>query len=254
MMKKGIVIFILLCHTALYSENWSKNGVWKYHASRLFQRNSLLDYENLDLQNYYFSSLSQAESWIRTPNIFVGTDYVVKDMFVNTDSIDTNDRIIFQLRQSDNDRLLEQGFIRGNSLIPLFNIFEKNIYLTMYFSSTNLKVYSFGITRQPELVVQKKELVLNPSLLFFGEEELEISLKLRFPAWLDIIIFDQNGTVIDNILKSEFYREGDYHFKWSPTQSSYPTLASGIYLVYIKTYSTEGKTVELESDFWMINR
>ncbi len=248
------LVLILMVVNFSFAEKWSKNNVWKYQAWQLNHQNNLLDFENLIIYEDYFKSKTMQNTWLRTPDISLGTDYVVKDMFVNFSTDDTNDRVLVQLHSSQDDSVLEQRYLSSLGVVPLQNIFEKQVYMTMEFQSTNIKVWSFGLTRQPEIVVKKDEVVVLPGLLFYSEQKLNIDLRLRFPAYIDIIVFDKFGTVIDYIAHSEFYKEGAYQFNWDPETSSTDYLHSGIYLIYIRTLSTDGKVVETEKQFWLVHR
>lgn len=250
--RKCLILCLLLLSSVSYSVKWSKNNVWKIQAGRTVP-DGVLDFENIQFDTGYLQAVEGKTAWLRTYPISLGRDHVVKDMFINFSSTE-NAQVLMQLRSSEDDSILEQTYFSNSGAYSLQNIFHKEVYLSMEFTSNTVKMWSFGLTRQPEIVMNPEETAVRPGLLFYAEQVLDIHLRLRFPAYVDILVFDKYGTIIDYIAQNQLHSQGEYHYNWDPQFSSSARLHSGIYFIYFKTLSTEGKVVEDRKKFWLVHR
>jgi hypothetical protein len=254
MMK--IVLILLFAFSGAYSLDWSRNDVFKFTPSRVSNFDGLLDYENIEINPYYLTFSAGSNSWFRTADIEVGSNYVLSTLFVNLDITNnclsmnnTNSYVVLKIKDSRNDRVIqEKAFVTSGSL-TLSNVFNKQIYIWAELYGEGIQIYSFGLSRMPEVILQKKETALSPLLLFYGEENLSIDFTLHFPAFLDIIIFNSQGKIVDNLASQQFFKEGRYKIQWNPAYCASKFLISGSNWVYFKVRSVDGKESEITRKF-----
>lgn len=251
-MRQFLIFIFLTISVSLYSYEWSKNNIMKFYSKH--DKSKIEDYENINFEEYYFAATSISNSWMHTKNIAVGTNYVVSSLFVNIENHNNNDYAILMVRDSENDEILSKQVFYKTGSTKLKNMFQKKVYISLELIGTNIRVLSYGVKRIREVIIKLGEISIYPPVYFYGEGDLFIDFKLRFPAKLDIVIFDEQGTIIDYVSKKQLLKEGRYAFRWNPLTSSSTDMASGIYFVYFKALSIDGKKIEISKKFRFVNK
>jgi hypothetical protein len=77
-----------------------------------------------------------------------------------------------------------------------------------------------------------------------GENTLDISFDINYPAYADILIFNKSGKIVDTVCKKKFFNEGTNSIIWDPAGSAAGDLYSGDYFIYFKAQSLNGKSAE----------
>jgi hypothetical protein len=244
-----IVIAFIFSFNILYSAPWSLNNVMKFTPDVLKGYNKIIDFENFEIRTNYIEPSAESNCWLQSYNIEVGDDYVVSSAFINFDKTDSNSWVDLKIKDSGNDSIISEKRFSDAGKIDLINVFNKNIYLYLETSGSDIRIYSYGITRKPEVVMTSNDLIILPSVLFYEETSLKIDFTLRFPAFLDIIIFDKFGRITDYVSENEFFKEGNNSRFWEPTGSHSKELVSGTHFIYFKVKSTDGKIVEITQKF-----
>lgn len=253
---KLLPLLIILCVNPFYGLKWSKNHVLKYNAAGLSNFTSLIDYENLFIDKEYIHLIEGAtKAWLRTEEIDIGQDFVLSSAFINFKSplINTNSSnnlVLLKVLNSDNDELIEEKWFSASGKIDIINRFEKQVNLVLEILDPTVQLASFGLVRQPEVVLQAKEAEISPIYLYYTESLLKIVFQLHFPATLDIILFDNQGRIIDHAAKKQFFQEGWNYVFWDPELNG--KIKSGNHQIYFKALSTDNKLFEITKPFYFI--
>ena len=246
---KTSLYVLTACFTFFSSlKSWSRNQILKTRAIDYNNVLPFFDYENIQDKGAYFCAVTNGKSWLRSPDITVGDNFVLNSVFAHFDA-PSNSTLTLTIRDAIDDSVLNRQVLFKTGSLSLRNLFKKDIYLTLNFDNANLKLYSFGLTRIKEKVMTPADLKLSPHTLFYDSDTLSINFRLRFPAFVDVVIFDMNGSIVEYLEKNDFFTEGNYKLTWNPRENKNLTQASGIYNLYIKSISTDGKTTELSKSF-----
>ncbi len=281
-MKRLAVLILLLAANASYSVEWSRNNIVKFTADTLRPGRELTESHGLVLSNSRITALpgysnanaswgglesSDPEAasilsatvtsnpWLRTEPISVGDEFILGSVFVNMTSSDPGSYVVLRIRDLFSDDIIFERRFDTTASFPLVNVFNKNVVLTLEFYGDSAEVYSFGVKRIFERLMEDNDIDLNPGLLYYGEGPLDIRFLLRVPSVMDIVLFDNNGALVDYILRKEYLPEGEYSYEWEPLDTtSRHELLSGLYYVYFSAKSIDGKSVELSKCFQFVNR
>lgn len=254
MKKAALILFFMIVFSpeaaAAAADEWSLNNVIKYNPENSSNYAKMIDYENISiLASGIRATDSAAGAWFQSYPVDVGSDYILSGAFINLYATDTNSYAVLSVRDSENDALIQSRTFRQSGQIDLVNMFVKNVYLHAEIRGGGIQVLSYGLTRKPEIIITPDDLTIKPALLFYEENVLRMDFTLRYPAFIDVILFDKYGTIIDTIVRKEFFSEGDNFLYWEPSPASHRKLVSGTHHIYFKVLSTDGKQVELIQDF-----
>jgi hypothetical protein len=249
-----IISAIILSILSIFSARWARNDVFKFYGADKKEDTFLLDFENVNFENEFIRPLSYTNGWIRSKNVFVGEGYVFSSVFVNAEFHNTNSYIQLDVRNAFNDEIIQRGKLTKTGGVPLVDVFDKNVYVSLEFVGSDIRLYSFGIRRKLARVLGEGDISIFPTVFFYGEGNLFIDFRLRFPATLDIIVFNSEGAIIDYIVSNQYLREGRYSFEWDPRFSAAKGLPSGAYFVYFNAESIDGKKIRITKRFDFVNR
>lgn len=284
-MKRWIAVLIFALASSAYPLEWSRNNIIKISADNVMSSRFVTEAHGVIATNskilpqpgYPAQTALEAASewrsmpqgddpailastvplnpWLRTDPISVGSNYILASAFVNMASSAPDSYVVMRLRNRFTDEVLFERRFDGASSCPLTDVFDKEIVMTLEFYGNSLEVYSFGLKRLLEELIKPEDVALSPALMFYGEDDLRIDFKLRAPSWLDVIVFDKNGTLIDYVVNKTFLNEGEYTYRWDPLRSSTRgQLASGLYYVYFSARSMDGQTAEVSRSFEFVNK
>lgn len=281
-MRKLTCLFILFFAPTLHAVEWSRNDIVKFTASSLRIGSELSEIRGIRITNSTITGdpsmieadtawgvLSGSETdstailsttvprtpWLRTETISVGDSFMLGSAFVNMKVSDPDSYVLFVIRDLFTDDIIFEHRFDSTVSIPLVNVFNKEVTVALEFYGQGAEVYSFGLRRIFERLIETNDVALSPSMLFYGEEPLDIRFKLRVPSWMDVIVFDNSGKLVDYVLKETYLEEGEYLYQWEPLQtSSIHELTSGMYYVYIRARSLDGKCAEISRRFQFANR
>ncbi len=250
--RSALIILIILSiipRINQYGIQWSRNNVLKFTPVSISNFENIHDYENIDIGHDFIQPSLDTNSWIQTCRQNIGDDFVLTSSFINFTTESTDSFLTLKLINSANDDVISEKKLNQSGKIDLVNVFNKNIYLQIENKGKDIKIYSFGLVRRRELVATSNDIFISPPILFFEEENLKIDFSIRFPANLDVIIFDKNGKIIDYIAKNELFSEGSNILLWDPSVSKSTSLISSKYLIYFKIKTTDGKETGIVKDF-----
>jgi hypothetical protein len=245
-----IPLLLLLC--TFFGSSFSRNNIIKFSAANVKNFELIADYQSIEIFPEFIQATAESNAWLQTYPVDIGNDFVPNSVFVNFTSERSNSGVILQVRDSQNDNLIREKFFYKSGKMDLVNIFNKHIYLNLDILGSDIRIFSYGIVRKPEVIITSNEALILPEVLFFDESSLNIDFFLHFPAYLDIILFDNHGNVIDYVAKSAFYKEGQNSLIWEPLQSQSKTLKSGPHYIYFKVRSIDGKIVEITKKFLFV--
>ncbi len=244
-------LMIVIRTGAALAGEWSRNDVLKYAAGRAEGYSRMLDHENVTVGEFDLRASVATNAWIITRPVFVGENHILAGAFLNLDDAvtDPSSFAVLSVRDSTSDRVIREQIFTNSGRMGLENVFQKNVYLRLELFGTNVSVLSYGLVRQPEVIMTEDDLRISPAVLFDRENILRIHFTLRHPAVLDVILFDRSGRIVETLVKEDFFPEGDNFLYWEPPAVGARHLASGSHLIYFRARSTDGKTVELTRRF-----
>lgn len=248
------LILLLLASASLFGLDWSRNHVYKFTAPLLQNFETVADYQNLEVMPEFIQPTVSSNSWLSTYPLDIGNDFVVSEAFVNFQSENTNSYIFLQLRNCRDDRILSEKQLFHSGKMDLINIFDKRVYLNLEAVGQDLKIYSFGLVKKTEVVMTESDAIIIPDILFFDEASLTVQFYLHFPAYLDIILFDPKGNIIDYLTKKQFFKEGQNFLDWEPEDSKSEFLKSGPLYVYFRVRSLDGKELEINKNILFVKK
>ncbi|OHD54727.1 MAG: hypothetical protein A2Y33_01770 [Spirochaetes bacterium GWF1_51_8] len=232
---------------------WAANNVIKFKVSPENPYASFLDYENISVKGNYVQASDPTNSWLRTYDVFTGEDFLPENAFVNIENSSTDSSLTLTVRDSISDEILIKKVFTQSGTLSLTNIFHKNIYLVAEFHGTNLQLFSLGFKRIPREVIKQEDFTIYPELCFYGMTNLTAQFKLHIPATIDMIVYDEWGTIVHYIVKQKYFTQGSYEVYWKPQeQADKDRLKSGSYFIYIRATSIDKKTIELSRKFLFI--
>lgn len=197
----------------------------------------------------------KTNGWFRTYSVEVGDKYILDSAFINLEIDNSNSYVVMRVRNEEDDEIIQEKIFRQTGNMDLVNIFNKTVYISMELVGDGIRVYSFGLGRTEEIIMNDTDIHISPDMCFYGEDILTIDYTLNVPSWMDIIIFDANGGIIDYILEDWYLTEGDYLLAWNPLKSSAGyELPSGTYFVYFNAESVNDKNYQTTKSFLFVNR
>lgn len=251
---KKMFLFILLISSAVaaFAEDWAKNDVIKFTPASVSNFDRIKDYENIEVLPDRIVATGSTNAWLETYPIDVGDNYILTSAFISLENTNTTGHsfAVLKVRNSGNNSLIQQKTFTRSGKIDLLNVFNKNVTVILELFGPGISVLSYGLTRKPEVVMTSNDLIITPPVLFYGEQILKVSFSLRYPAFLDAILFDRNGKIVDIIAKNSFFPEGDNSLYWEPGARN----VSGKHQLYFKVRSTDGKELEILKDFIFVNK
>lgn len=250
---KRLAFFLLFLAVPMFGLDWSRNHVYKINQAAWSVQDGIADDNNIDWGRKFVSPAAETNSWLRTLTIEVGEETLLKEAFINMEKSAVG-FVRLTLHNADDDSVIASKDFYDTGRMDLINVFERSVYLTLDFFGSGLKVYSFGVVRKPMVMIVPEEVMILPEMLFYSEESLAVQFELRYPAYLDILVFDQSGRIIDYAARKQFFREGPNLVFWNPEESTSPILTSGLHLVYFRVKSMDGKTVEIARKFLFVKQ
>ncbi len=247
-MKKIIVVLVLIFNN-MFCLQWSRNNVIKFTPDLVKNFDNIMDFENIDFQEEYIKPVGNTNSWLVSYPIDIGRDFAVTEAFINFESSSTNSYVTLIVKDNENDEIIKGGIFYRSGKIDLINVFKKSVSIYIENVGSEIKIYSFGLVRKKDMIISDSDISISPEILFFDEDDLRIDFSLNFPSFLDVILFDKNGKIIDYTAKGQFFREGKNTLYWHPSESSSPNLISGTYQIYFKAKTSDGKEVETIKEF-----
>jgi hypothetical protein len=246
-------LLISVFSITLAALEWGENNIIKFKPETDSPYALFLDYENIDAGGGCIKAADPANSWVRTYDLFTGTDFLPHSAFLNIVNSSTDSYITLLVRDSINDEILAKQNFSQTGFLSLTNIFKKEVYLMVEFHGTNLQLFSFGLKRIPREIIRPAEFEVGPYLCFYGITNLNININLRIPSLIDMIVYDEYGTIVHYVQKQKYLPQGQYEFYWKPEeQKNKNNLKSGSYFIYIRAKSIDGKTIELSKKFLFI--
>lgn len=254
-MRKHLILVNLfsIIFASGFTLDWSRNHVWKFHALQVTNGLLMDDFDSVLFEKNWLMTDHQNSGWLETEEISVGNDFVVANAFINMKSEIPGSGVRISLKDAESDETIKEQFFTDTGKMELLNVFNKQIKMVLELIGQDVRVFSFGLTRKPEIVMKTDEVIVLPDLLFYQEESLKIDFTLHFPAFLDVILFDKRGKIIDYIAQRAFFREGENTLFWEPESSSSEVLISGAHVVYFKVRSIDGKMVEITKPFVFVH-
>ncbi len=244
-MKGSIAIILCFSWSMFFAVEWSMNNTIKFNSDKLSNFDGLQDYNNIVISNGYISPSAESNSYLLTSGIPIDDNYVFSSAFVNiVDNGGSNSYVTMKVfDNADSENIRKQVFYKSGSF-ELNNIFLRNVTLCLEFTGSDVQVYSFGLTKKGLSLINTNEFIIDPSILFSGENTLNISFSINYPAYTDILIFNKYGKIVDSVCKKRFFNEGTNSVIWDPGTSSVQDLISGGYFIYFKAVSLNNKTAE----------
>lgn len=231
------------------AEDWSRNNVIKFTPELLKKFDRIRDYENVAVTEGGIFAVSPTNAWLQSYPIEIGADSVLASAFINLEVTNPSSKsyAVLKVRNAGNDSLIQKKTFYRSGKIDLQNIFRKTVTVGVELYGTDVRLLSFGLTRKPEVIItaDTNDLLITPPVLFYNEKILRIDFSLRYPAVLDVILFDRNGKIVDSIARKSYFSEGTNTLFWYPGKNS----ATGRHQVYFKVVAIDGKEVELIKDF-----
>ncbi len=252
-MRSSLILFFCFSWSLFFGVDWSQNNVIKFTPDNLSNYEGLEDYNNIGTSNGYFTPLSDTNSWILTSGIPLEENYVFSSAFVNLARADesgvtTNSYVTLKIfDNADGETISKQVFYKSGAF-ELNNIFLKNVVIYLEITGSDIQLFSFGMTRKELSLINTNEFEISPSILFSGENTLDISFSINYPAYTDILIFNKFGKIVDSVCKKRFFNEGTNSVIWDPENSPVSDLVSGGYFIYFKALSLNGKSAEAVKD------
>ena len=248
-MRSGIILFFLFSSSILFSINWSENNTIKFNSDRLTNYNDLLDYSNIEITNGYITSASDSNCWLISSDISVDDDFVFSSAFVNftvadDNGISSNSSVTLKVFDYEDAENMHQEVFYKSGSFELNNIFLRNVTIYLEIHGADTHVYSFGVTKKQLSLINTNDLHIIPSILFSGENTLNISFSINYPAYTDILIFNKYGKIVEPVCKKKFFNEGTNSVIWDPETSPVRDLVSGGYFIYFKAVTLNGKSTE----------
>lgn len=252
MKKMFLFILALFTVTAAFAEDWAKNDVIKFTPGNVRNYEKIKDYENILVLSDRIIASAPANAWLESYPIDVESNFILSSAFINLENTNTtgNSFAVLKVRNSGNNALIQQKAFSRSGKIDLLNVFNKTVTVTIELSGPGISILSYGLTRKPEVVMTQSDLTITPPVLFYSEQILRIAFSLRYPALLDVILFDKHGKIVDVIAKNSFFSEGENSLYWEPGERN----VSGKHQIYFKVRSTDGKDLELLKDFIFVNK
>jgi len=249
-----IIMISVLLNVTAYGAEWSINQVMKFTPAIINNYNGIADYESIKIEKDFLTLQDSANGWLQTETISLEKDYILSSAFVHftqvkTEKASTNSRVKLCLINEDTGKtILEKIFFSSGSM-DLTNVFYENYSLRLEIYGSDILIESFGLTRKKLVIINTNEIIVKPDILFYGEEKLNIKFNLFYPVFLDIILFNEKGTIIDYLSQRKLFKEGTYNIEWDPEQSKSPNLSSGKYIVYFNIKALNGKQIEATKKF-----
>lgn len=249
-----LIIPILLISGALYSQEWTRNSVYKLSAAEPGALDMLKDHNSIGLENGAFIPLSLSNNWLSGWSVNAGQGYQFDTLYVHFSSTDTDSYVVLSIHDAADDRLLESVTMDRWGSVRLVNRFEQNVSVFMEIVGTNIRVYSLGLTRKKKVSLEPSSMVVLPGLFFFDEDMLRIDFELKMPAVLDVILFDPEGRIVTYLAKKAYFTEGPSRFNWKPDERLDQRLLSGSYTIYFKVQAEGVPVIEIMKPFLFVNR
>lgn len=249
----AFTIIFGLCSATSFGVGWGKNGVYKYDLKDTVFSKTMIEYRNIAVNNQKLYPTEDTNCFLKTYNIFVGSEYHIESAFINMETSDTDSYAALSVYDSFTDFLLGSKTFTGSGIISIPNCFEKDIYLTLELVGTNISVFSFGLKRVKSTIIGGGSFLIGPDICFYSETNVTVDFRLQIPSTLDVIVFDKYGTIIDYIGRQQYFAAGDVRLEWNPMLSRANTLESGICFIYIKAVSIENEVAEFTRRFRFIH-
>lgn len=255
-MKKTFLFILLAFPAAVFPGDWANNDVIKFTPAGVQNFDRIRDYENILVLTDRIAAAAPTNAWLESYPIDVGSNYILSSAFINLENANSSSSApaqsyaVLKVKNSGNNALIQQKTFTRSGKIDLLNVFNKDVTVMVEIVGQGISVLSYGLTRKPEVVMTDRDLVITPPVLFFSEQILRVSFSLRYPALLDVILFDRHGKIVDVIAKNAFFSEGDNSLYWEPGAKN----VSGKHQIYFKVRSTDGKELEIVKDFIFVNK
>ncbi|NPV00763.1 MAG: hypothetical protein HPY53_05210 [Brevinematales bacterium] len=247
------LIILSVAAIPLFALEWGENDIIKFKPEIGNPYALFLDYDNISVKGECISAADPTNSWVRSYDIFTGSEFLPYSAFLNIKNSSTDSYVTMIVRDSVSDEILVKKDFSQTGFLTLTNIFKKEIYLMIEFHGTNLQLFSFGLKRIPREIIRPEEFTIGPELCFYGITNLTININLRIPSVIDMIVYDEYGTIVHYVQKQQKLSQGYYEFFWMPEDDKNKnTLKSGSYFIYIRAKSIDGKTIELSKKFLFI--
>lgn len=243
-MRSSLVFFLFFACPLLFGTDWSDNNVIKFTPEGLSNFMGLQDYNGINIGGGFLAPAADTNCWLLTEGIRLDNDYVFSSAFVNISEGGSNSYVTLKVfDNSDGETVRKQVFYRSGSF-EMNDIFLRNAVIYLEITGSDIQVFSFGMTRKELLLFNTNEFIINPSILFSGENTLDISFDINYPAYTDILIFNKYGKIVDTVCKNAFFNAGTNSIIWDPGSPPPADLRSGDYFIYFKARSLNGKTAE----------
>ena len=256
---KFLIVFLVLLTVPMYSLHWSMNHILKLTPLNLSNYENIRDYSLFNIGESFLTPLSESNSWMVSENINVGNKSVLDNAFINMKSRSTDSYVVLKLRNGYDDTVIQSEIFYQSGKLDLPDVFDGNVSIWLETVGTNIEIYSFGLVRKDKIILKDEDILILPDELYYQENSLEINFTLRFPAILDIIIFDRNGKIIETISRKQSFNSGKNIFYWTPVSKELETkegneLVSGTHLIYFLVKAPRFKTQEFLKKFLFVNR
>jgi len=251
-----IIYSVLFINNILIPINWSKNNIFIFTPLQIISNSLLQDYNSIELNSNIIIISNNDNSWLKTENIYVGSDYFPSSFFINfnKNNNDHNQFIKFILRDSHNDNILFSYDFYNLGAVTFSNIIEKNIYIQLEFYGDSFEIFSFGLGRTKIKIINENDISIEPNQVLYGEDLLKIKFYLNYPFIIDIIIFDKDGKIVTYLAKNELFYNGENILIWDSKKHKSDILGSGIYFVYFLIYIDDFRYKEIIKKFRFINK
>lgn len=240
-------IFFLFFPIFLIGKQWSRENLYKYSILDRDSEAEVLDGTDYQWKNNGIFFLRNG--WLRTDNINIGKDFVLNGVFINAEG-----RFVFRVRDMQTEEVLFETIFDSEGAKQLNSPITGNVYLQLVSLKEHSILYAFGVKRIPLDVIQDKDLKLDRSVIFEGEDPLRIMFATHYSSYVDVLIFDQSGRIVDILAKDQLYSEGQHELLWNPQDKSLLNSKSGHYVAYFKAKTESGFKQEASHFFYFIRK
>ncbi|MGC8765225.1 MAG: hypothetical protein ACP5QT_05000 [Brevinematia bacterium] len=255
-MKTFILFSLLLLNCLAFSTEWTRNNILKFSIYKISNLDFLSDYENIILTNGVIKPTA-SYGWFYTKPFEVKEGLVVDRAFVNLKTggsqlPDRNEKgVRVRILDYNTDEIIGERVIFSSGVINLKDTFRKSLYFSLEFFDTNVELLSFGLKGKTSELLNSKELIIQPALLFYKEETLLIKFKLGKPSFVDVLIFNRN-ILVDTIMRENFLKNGEVVIKYDMSKNKEKFLSTGTHWVYIKAKTLDENSEEITKSFYFV--
>ncbi|MEJ5284363.1 MAG: hypothetical protein ACP5Q5_05050 [Brevinematia bacterium] len=239
---KKILIFFLLFNN-IFAVEWSRNNIFKITWK---DTNFIADYEDIIWKDSFIYAEKKG-AWLYSKPIEVYEDLIVDNAFINIKSGGVRLKVI----DYNTDEIIGEKILYKSGIVALKDRFRKNLYFSIESISEESEIYSFGLKAKKNPLLKKENLIITPEIIFYGEEKAIIKFILGKPAYVDILVLN-NNILVDRIAKNTFRRNGEIVIEYDISKNDKKFLRTGNHTIYIKAVTTEKEIDEISKPFYFV--